>query len=303
MLSSEYSEDFKNLGSLDNFKPDVECKRIVEFIREKIIKYNFKGAVLGVSGGIDSAVVLALLLKALGKDKLKILILPERDSSKKSLKDAIYICRHFDINYEIFSISGVLKKLGVYSLFPPAFLIPEKFKEIYSKNRWRRYQDAYIMDLKNEGDELFLKGLAYYRAKHRVRMCKLYMEAEKLGYCVVGTTNKTELALGLYVKWGDDSVDIEPIKHLYKTQVFKLARYLEIPERIINKKPTPDLVPGINDEDAFGIDYETIDKVLIDISSGKTRDDEYALRVMEIIRFTKIRELKSLGLEDTESII
>ncbi|MFN6992361.1 MAG: hypothetical protein ACK4MM_06530, partial [Fervidobacterium sp.] len=160
MLSPEYSgysKDFKNFGSLNNFKPDVECKRIVEFIREAIIKYNFKGAVLGVSGGIDSAVVLALLLKALGKDKIKILILPERDSSKESLKDAIYICNHFDVNYEIFNISGVLRKLDVYSLFPPAFLIPEKFKEIYSKNRWKRYEDAYIMDLKNEGDELFLK--------------------------------------------------------------------------------------------------------------------------------------------------
>lgn len=281
-----------------NFEPKIECERIVEFIRSTMEQYNFKGAVLGISGGIDSAVVLGLLVKAIEREKIKTLILPERDSSKQSIKDAKLVCDTFNVDYEIYNLTGALRKLGVYSLFPPALFIPESVKIKYSRNRWKKYKDPYMLDLKNEGDEQFLRGIAYYRAKHRMRMCKLYMEAERLGYCVVGTTNRTELLLGLYVKWGDDSVDIEPIKHLYKTQVFELARYLKVPEKIINKKPTPDLIPGITDEDAFGISYYDIDNILMELENGIERDDPVSLRVKKIIQLTKLRELKSLGVLD-----
>lgn len=272
-----------------------ECDRIIEFINFVIRTYNFKGAVIGVSGGIDSAVVLALLVQAVGREKIKALILPERDSSKKSVEDAKLVCKTFGVNYELHNLSAALRGLGVYSLFPPAILIPESVKIKYSRNRWQKYDDPYILDLKNEGDEEFLKGIAYYRSKHRMRMCKLYMEAEKCGYCVVGTTNRTELLLGLYVKWGDDSTDIEPIKHLYKTQVFELGKYLNVPERILSKKPTPDLIPGITDEDAFGITYEEVDSVLMDLERGIERTDPAGLRVKKIMELTKLRELKSLG--------
>ncbi len=284
------------------FNPNDEIIRIEKFIKRTMETYNFKGAVIGVSGGIDSAVVLALLTRTIEKENILALILPERDSSRESVRDAKLVCNYFGVNYKIFPITGALRKLGAYSLFPPVLFIPESIKIRYSKKRWERYQDPYIMDLKNEGDELFLKGLAYYRIKHRVRMCKLYMEAEKRGYCVVGTTNKTELALGLYVKWGDDAVDIEPIKHLYKMQVFELAKHLGVPEKIINKKPTPDLIPGINDEDVFGIDYPKLDKILFSIEHNEEKvedaDKKLLLKVKEIMRFTRIRELKGLGIDD-----
>jgi NAD+ synthase len=286
---------------MTNFNPPVELERIVNFIKNTIREYNFKGAVIGVSGGIDSAVVLALLVRALENDKIKALILPERDSSKNSIEDAKAVCKYFKVNYEIISITGVLRAMGVYRLFPPALFIPEKIKIDYAKRRWQRYPDPYVMDLKNEGDKLFLKGIAYYRAKHRARMCKLYFEAEKLGYCVVGTTNKTELALGLYVKWGDDSVDIEPIKHLYKTQVYELAKYLRVPEKIIQKPPTPDLVPGVTDEEAFGLTYPEIDEILMKLDSGEEINTEKARRVKELMKLAKYRELKSFGIEDEQT--
>ncbi|AMW33122.1 NAD(+) synthase [Fervidobacterium islandicum] len=283
------------------FDPSIETEKIVGFINSTIKKYNFRGAVIGVSGGLDSAVVLALLVKALGRDKVKAFILPERDSSKSSTKDAEMVCKHFDVEYKIISIAHVLRAMGVYKLFPPALFIPEKVKASYAKKRWQRYPDPYSMDLRNEGDELFLKGIAYYRAKHRVRMCKLYFEAEKLGYCVVGTTNKTELALGLYVKWGDDSVDIEPIKHLYKTQVYALAKYLGVPEKIIQKPPTPDLIPGLTDEEAFGLTYPEIDDILMKLDTGIDVDTEKAKRVKTLLELAKHRELKSLGIEDVQA--
>jgi NAD+ synthase len=286
---------------MTKFNPSAEVERIVNFIKNTIQEYNFKGAVIGVSGGVDSAVVLALLVTALERDRIKALILPERDSSKTSIEDAKTVCEHFKVNYEIISITHALRAMGVYKLFPPALFIPEKIKVDYAKRRWQRYPDPYVMDLKNEGDELFLKGIAYYRAKHRTRMCKLYFEAEKLGYCVVGTTNKTELALGLYVKWGDDSVDIEPIMHLYKTQVYELAKYLGVPEKIIQKPPTPDLVPGVTDEEAFGLKYFEIDEILMKLAAGEEINTEKARRVKELMKLAKYRELKSLGIEDEQT--
>lgn len=291
-------KDGEKMKFEQKFEPKIECEKIVEFIKTTIQEYNFKGAVLGVSGGIDSAVVLALLVKVLDRGKIRALILPERDSSKESVRDAKLVCAAFNVDYKIYNLTGALRKLGVYSLFPPALFIPESLKIKYSKNKWKKYEDPYVLDLKNEGDEQFLKGIAYYRAKHRIRMCKLYMEAERLGYCVVGTTNKTELLLGLYVKWGDDSVDVEPIKHLYKTQVFELAKYLNVPEKIINKKPTPDLIPGITDEDAFGMSYYEIDAILMDFERGIERNTPFSFRIKNIMQATKLRELKSLGLLD-----
>ncbi|MGQ9855723.1 MAG: NAD(+) synthase [Fervidobacterium sp.] len=286
-----------------SFSAERESKRIESFIKEFIKKYGYKGAVIGISGGIDSAVVLALLVNAIGKDKIKAFILPERDSSKRSIEDARLVCQHFGVEYKIKSITKSLSGLGIYKLFPPAFFIPEKFKIMYAKNRWNRYDDPYAMDLQNSGDELFLKGIAYYRSKHRIRMCKLYFEAEKLNYCVVGTTNKTELKLGLYVKWGDDSVDIEPIKHLYKTQVFELARYLNVPEKIIKKPPTPDLVPGLTDEEAFGMKYQEVDNILMELERNpelleENIDNEKYKRIKKLIELAKYREIRSLGIED-----
>ena len=290
-----YCTEFKEGDSLEI---ENEVKRITEFLSVIIKTYNFAGALIGISGGIDSAVVLALLERAIGSTRIKAINLPERDSSKESIKDALLVCEHFGINCEVQSITGALRKLGVYSLFPPALFIPESIKVAYSRNRWNRYREPYLNDLKNEGDELFLKGVAYYRAKHRIRMTKMYLEAEKCGYCVVGTTNKTEEMMGLYVKWGDDSVDIEPIKHLYKTQVYELAKYLGIPQRIIEKPPMPDLIPGLTDEEAFGLTYPEIDKILIDFENGIERNDESAQKVRKIIELTKWRRLKSVGIDD-----
>jgi len=277
-----------------------EVSRIVHFIRKCVNDYGFRGAVLGVSGGIDSAVVLGLLVRALNRDRILALILPERDSSKRSLYDARKVCEHFGVVPQVHSISGVLRAMGAYKLFPPAFLIPEKVKQIYARNMWNRYEDPYMMDLLNEGDELFLKGLAYYRVKHRVRMCKMYLEAEKRKYCVVGTTNRTEQLLGLYVKWGDDSVDVEPILHLYKTEVYELAEFLGVPREIIQKAPTPDLVPGIIDEEVFGLTYREIDSILMELDKGIEREGPAVERIKKIISSTKIRELKCLHLERGE---
>ncbi|WGS65867.1 NAD(+) synthase [Marinitoga aeolica] len=273
-------------------------KKIESFIEEKIKEYEYNGAMIGISGGIDSAVVGKLCVEALGKENVKGLILPERDSSPETIEDAKLVCDFLGIDYKIVKISPILRKIGVYNLEPPTFFIPRKIQENYVKKEFEKRN--YINDLKNQGDKDFLKGLAYYRIKHRIRMVLLYFYAEQINYAVVGTTNKTELKTGFYVKYGDDSVDIEPIMHLYKTQVFELAKELKIPEKIINKSPSPDLIPGITDEYAMGISYNDLDRILIKIENNEdlsNEDKNMVEKVKEILKAAKYREIKNIYME------
>jgi len=264
---------------------------LISFIKEKIEEYNYRGAVVGVSGGVDSAVVLSLCVQALGKDRVFALILPERDSSKDSLKDAVDFCERLGVEYRKRSITPILRKIGVYRLFPPRLFLPDSIVKRYVLNRWNTLsKDPFLDDLRNTGPEEFLKGLAYYRIKHRIRMCLLYFEAEKRGYAVVGTTNRTEYLTGLYVKWGDEAVDIEPIMHLYKTQVFELAKEMNVPEKILKKPPSPDLIPGITDEMAFNTSYLELDRILMKIERDEDLSDEAPEKVERVKKILEFSE-------------
>ncbi len=274
---------------------------ICDFISDFINSYGFKGIVIGISGGLDSAVVAALCERTLGKEKIFGMVLPERDSSKQTVKDAKLVCEWLGIPYKVRSITPVLRRIGVYKLFPPASLFPRGFQEKYVLSKWKRLsEDPFIDDLLTRGNGEFLKGLAFYRIKHRVRMCLLYFEAERRGYCVASTENKTELLTGLYVKWGDECGDISPIAHLYKTEVFALAEELGVPERIIKKAPSPDLIPGINDEFVFGMTYQELDQLLMTIENGENLSMfpfEKVDRIRKIIEAAKIRNLRNRRIE------
>ncbi len=272
---------------------------IIGFIRDSVTKYSYKGAVIGISGGIDSAVVGKLAVEALGKGKVFGLLMPERDSSRDTIKDSKLVAKFLGIDFKVKRITSTLRAIGSYKLQPSAFLIPQTIKEKYVKHKWEELSsDPFLDDLRNRGNEEFRKGLAYYRSKHRVRMISLYLEAEKRGYAVLGTTNKTELLCGLYVKWGDDSSDIEPIIHLFKTEVIDLARQLHIPDRIIEKPPSPDLIPGVTDENAFGMTIDDLDESLRRIEGGKALDpqDSKSMRVLKILESARYRELRNLAI-------
>ena len=276
-------------------------KDCVNFIRNTIEKYDYNGCVIGISGGIDSAVVAALCCEAIGKEKVLGLLLPERDSAKNTLKDSTDLCEHLGIQYKVKKISKILKKTGAYALKPPASIVPRKIQEKYVRDKWRdlAQEDTFIEDLEGRGNEEFLKGLAFYRIKHRIRMCLFYLEAEQRNFAVMGTTNKTEMMTGFYVKWGDDSTDIEPIMHLYKTQVYELSRELKIPDFIINKSPSPDLIPGITDEFALKIKYKDLDRILMKLHKSQALDDEKTegvQRVKQILKAAEKRKIKNLNL-------
>lgn len=277
-----------------------ELKKIKNFINNFYKEYNYKGALIGISGGLDSAVAAKILVDSLGKNKVFGVLLPERDSSSETVKDSKIVCDFLGIEYVKKDITPILRKSGVYRLEPPTFLIPRSIQNKYVKKRWEESSDdTFIDDLKGDGDEDFLKGLAFYRIKHRIRMTQLYFEAEKRNYFVCGTTNKSEYKTGFFVKYGDDAVEIEPLFHLYKTEVIEMAKYLKIPNKIIDKSPSPDLIPGITDEFAMGISYKELDQILYaKENNGNLNDFDKAKleRVEKILKNSNKKRIKALHL-------
>jgi NAD+ synthase len=207
--------------------PEIKDK-IVAFISSKVSGSVANGAVIGLSGGIDSSLTAYLTVSALGKENVLGLLLPEKSiSSKQDIDDAIEVANILGIDYKIIEISPILASFS--SAIP-------------------------VFDSKAK--------TANGNLKARTRMCILYYHANLMGGMVVGTGNKTELLLGYFTKYGDGGVDIEPIGDLYKTQVRSLSKYMGIPARIIEKTPTAGLWPGQTDESELGVSYEMADQIL-----------------------------------------
>jgi len=253
------------------FDEEKELERIKNFIRDALKKLNKKKVYIGLSGGIDSAIVLKLLTLSIDKENIFALIMPDKDSKRENLIDAVEFSKSLGVRYKIINISKVLSKFGIYRSLPYFILPTKKLREKVTQNFYKNYEKkfgkspfylSFNVPDELEKDNFFNKGIAYHRIKHRIRMVYLYYYAELNNAAVAGTTNKTEINLGFFVKYGDSASDFEPIAHLFKTQVFKLSEYLKIPEKIISKPPSPDLLPGITDEFAMGLNYEMIDRVL-----------------------------------------
>jgi len=282
-------------------KNERKITQIQSFIQTTISRYHFSGVVIGISGGIDSALTACLAVKALGAHRVFGVLMPDRDSARTTLRDSKLVCEHLQIAYKIISLSPLLRKIGVYRLHPPAKLFPRFIQERYVQNAFRNEREhPYLLDLQNQGSPRFRRGQAFYRIKHRLRNVLLYFEAEQRGAAVLGCTNKTELLTGLYVKWGDDSADISPIAHLYKTEVFQLAEAVGLPVEIIRKPPSPDLVPGLTDEFALGLSYCEIDRILQKIERQESLIDENADHVQYLRMISanlSLRKLKSAYLE------
>lgn len=205
---------------------------ISNWIEEKVKIANCKGCVVGLSGGIDSAVVAALCKKAFPQNTLGIMM--PCHSNKDDLKDAVELAKELNIDTELMELT---------LLFESAFVTFEG----------RTYSDKD-------------RNLAIANLKPRLRMLTLYYFANKMNYMVVGTGNKSELMMGYFTKYGDGGVDLLPLGDLLKSEVRELARELQIPESIINKPPSAGLWDGQTDEKEMGITYEELDNIIL----GKT---------------------------------
>lgn len=258
--------------------PEQVSHELEGFIKSSVGDFNREGVIVGLSGGVDSSVVLALSVVALGPSKVVGLIMPERDSSPDSESDARLLAERLSVRIERVELTPILDEMGIYRHIPRAIFAWKKAARAGVKAGYRLYSTL-------TGERPFLSGLegtsfgtlkranAYYRMKHRLRMVVLYSHAEHENLLVAGTANKTEFLTGFFVKYGDAAADIMPLLPLYKTQVKQLAKFLQIPDKIINKAPSPDLIPGITDEFALGITYEKLDLILLALDMNMKMKD------------------------------
>ena len=282
MTSQTYKNGFKIKNEMLRNSEDLK-EKLSAFIKETVRnQFRKEGIIIGVSGGIDSAVIAALAVDALGPERVFGLILPEKESSPSSRELGTDLCKALKIRYEEVPITPMLESFNIYNkkealireLFPhydpaihttslsrPPMIATEQVLNIPSlvllKNRE-------VIGTKRLSASQFFSVLSLQNVKQRTRMIVEYMYAEKMNYAVCGTTNKTELLTGFFVKYGDGGVDLEPIANCYKLQVYKLAELLHIDTRIITRAPSPDTWSHFtsDEEVSLRIPYDILDQLL-----------------------------------------
>lgn len=198
---------------------------ILKFIVETMEEAGAKGAVIGLSGGIDSSLCAALLTEAIGRERVLGLLLP-CESTKSDIDDGLLIARHLGIRYKTIDLTGTYKS---------------------------------FLDDNSQKPE---HNLTFANIKPRLRMTTLYFHAAKEGFLVAGTSNKSELVTGYLTKYGDGGVDFEPLADLLKKEVCELARMMKLPQRLIDKIPTAGLLQNQTDEAEMGFTYYDLDRFI-----------------------------------------
>jgi NAD+ synthase len=259
----------------------AEADRIVSFIGEQVRSMHRKGIVIGLSGGVDSALSAALSVKAVGKDRVMALLLPDKESSPQSAEFATKQAKLLGIESLTMDITPVLDAFGTYEkrdsvakAIYPGFGEGHKLKitlpsDVLNKDGYNFFTLT-VIDPQGTVKSTRLSNdqaqgiIAATCTKHRTRMMAQYYYSEKQNYLVCGTTNKSEAVQGLFVKYGDGGVDIEPIAHLYKNQVFQLAEHMGVIPEILRRAPCPDTysAPVTDEEWFFRMPFETLDLLL-----------------------------------------
>lgn len=264
----------------------AEAERIALQLREALAtQLHRRGLIVAISGGIDSSVCAALAVRAVGPQRVHCLILPERDSDPDSAERAQELAEHLGVKVECFDIAPALEALGCYAARDEAVrqVLPE-YTSVWkmklsivgarqgSINRFRLIaQDGDGVQHERElrlNDYLTIVAATSF--KQRTRKMLEYFHADRLNYAVVGTPNLLEYDQGFFVKNGDGAADIKPIAHLYKSQVYAMARHLGLPGRLCDAQPTTDtysLEQG-QDEFYFALPYRSMDLALWALDHG-----------------------------------
>ena len=232
----------------------LATRALTGFIADAIETAGARGVVLGLSGGVDSALAAALAVQGLGAERVHTFLLPYRTSNPDSSEDAALVAKQFGLNLKTIDITPMI--------------------------------DAYFAT-ESEADSV-RRG----NKMARERMTILFDQAKKLGALVLGTSNKTEILLGYSTIFGDNASSLNPLGDLYKQQVWQLSRHLGVPDEVVDKKPSADLWPGQTDEGDFGFDYATADEVLYLIFDQGLTAEEVALRGYPIEIVQKITRLE-----------
>lgn len=267
----------------DGLEIDVHAtiEKIVVNVRAQVGKeLRRRGVVIGLSGGIDSTVTAALCVRALGKERVHGLLMPEGESADETAHLGQSVADHLGIVAEREDITNILEAAGCYARRDAAIrsVVPEYgagwrskivLPSVVDSDQYRIYS---IVVESPSGEQrrarlspsAYLTIVASTNFKQRTRKMLEYFHADRLGYAVAGTPNRLEYDQGFFVKNGDGSADIKPIAHLYKSQVYAVAAALDLPEAIRNRPPTTDTysLPQSQEEFYFSLPYEAMDLCL-----------------------------------------
>jgi NAD+ synthase len=210
---------------MEDKKMEKKIKKIINFIQERVEVAGLSKVVIGLSGGIDSALTAALCIKALGKENVYAVMMPYKTSHPDSLRHGTEIAKKLQLQHETIDISPMV--------------------------------DSYFDTYDKAADEM-RRG----NRMARERMCVLFDLSAKYQALVAGTGNRSELMVGYCTQYGDNACAFEPLGHLYKTEVYELARFMKLPSSVLRKAPTADLWEGQSDEQELGISYEKLDQIL-----------------------------------------
>lgn len=236
--------------------PELAARVLTAFIKDAVETTGTQGVVVGLSGGVDSALSAALAVPAVGAERVHTFLLPYKTSAPDSVTDAEVVAQALGLATETIDISPMV--------------------------------DAYFERYGADADKIRLGN-----KMARERMSVLFDQAKKLGCLVLGTSNKTEILLGYSTIFGDNASSINPLGDLYKQQVWQLARHLGLPPQVVDKPPSADLWPGQTDEDELGLDYPTADEVLylmfnFGLAAKEVVDLDYPPEIVE--RITTLEE-------------
>jgi len=267
--------------------PAAEVARISNALCDQVLAlFRRRGAVVGISGGVDSAVVAALCARAFGRDRVLGLLMPERDCSPDALRLGKTVAENLGIKILVEDIGPALEALGCYGRQAEAIrrVVPEYDERWKCKLVLPSAMDGGRLNVTRltvqspDGKEstvrlsaaVYLQIVAATNFKQRVRKMTEYYHADRLNYAVVGTPNRLEYDQGFFVKQGDGAADTKPIAHLYKTQVYQLAEFLQVPEEIRRRAPTTDTfsLPQTQEEFYFTLPYDRMDLCLYAADHG-----------------------------------
>ena len=282
----KFSKDVLNIDAAK------EVERICTAIRD-ILKNQLKrrGLVVALSGGVDSSVTTGLATRALGPERVQVLLMPERHSAEDTLDLSRKVAETFGVAYLHENISNILTAVDFYRRYDEAVrkVVPEytdgwKSKIVLpSVLTTKGFSLFSIVAQSPTGETVkkrlplnaYLEIVAATNFKQRIRKMLEYYHADRLNYAVAGTPNRLEYDQGFFVKFGDGAADIKPIAHLYKTQVYQLAAYLGVPEEIRSRPPTTDTysMPQGQDEFYFSLPHHKMDLCLYGKNNGYSPAD------------------------------
>jgi NAD+ synthase len=261
----------------------IDCQKAEEgikgYLRRLVSHFSAEGVMIGLSGGIDSAVLATLAVRALGGEKVSLSYLYDRDNERDSREKAEHLASWLGLKLKVTNIEPAMRQKGIYQNWVARLT---SFSTSLNQSLIKLYQKLFrnspffftlIKEDKKESDKIarvFLSGVRTieksFNLRHIYRREVLEREAKRKSLLLLGATNRTEYEIGWFVKGGIDDLPFSPLSGLYKTQIRQLAQHLSLPAEIKNQTPTPDMMKGITDELVLGITYDKIDIILDGIS-------------------------------------